>query len=498
MIRILIMMKFYFLIPILVAFSCKANNESSTSSDQQPQKSEVSKSFVGLKDPEPIMGGPLNISIKVNDIPAGTARIIGFYSDQNFLVDSITFSNNMISYKKSEGLPQGLYYLGFMGRNEIIQIMLGKDQEFEMSLNAADPVNTCQIIGSDENKLMYENMKYESVINPQLQTLAEQMKSVQKGSGEYKNFKVQKDKLENERLAAIKSLYDKNPDLLYPAYKFGGQNPRVKEDLPESMQVTQFRKDFWNNVNFKDTRLLRTPMIGNKLKKYMKDFTAQNQDSILVSGHDLMKKVINQPEYYKIFANWIVLNYEPTKCNLMDAEAVFVGMVQNYFTKEKAYWQDTLQTKVIQQRAAEMSQSLIGKKAPNVISKDQNGSRQELYTKTADYVVVYLYNPDCEHCQEQTPKLYKLYKDKAGELDVFAIAIETDDKKWKEYITKNGLSWTNVYDPTNKSIYGKYWVDVTPEIYVMNKEKVLIGKNLKVDQIQTVINSDKKKRGIAN
>jgi peroxiredoxin len=229
----------------------------------------------------------------------------------------------------------------------------------------------------------------------------------------------------------------------------------------------------------------------------MKDFTAQNQDSILSSSHDLMKKVINQPEYYKIFANWIVLNYEPTKCNLMDAEAVFVGMVQNYFTREKAYWQDTLQTKVIQQRAAEMSQSLLGKKAPNVISKDQTGGRQELYSKTADYVVVYLYNPDCEHCQEQTPKLYKLYKEKSGEIDVFAIAIETDDKKWKDYIAKNNLTWTNVYDPTNKSIYGKYWVDITPEIYVMNKEKILIGKNLKVDQIQTVINSDKKKRGLA-
>lgn len=66
--------------------------------------------------------------------------------------------------------------------------------------------------------------------------------------------------------------------------------------------------------------------------------------------------------------------------------------------------------------------------------------------------------------------------------------------KWKAYIKKNGLSWTNVHDPTNRSIYGKYYVDVTPEIYVLNKERKIIGKNLKSDQIQIIIDRDKAKK----
>jgi hypothetical protein len=76
-------------------------------------------------------------------------------------------------------------------------------------------------------------------------------------------------------------------------------------------------------------------------------------------------------------------------------------------------------------------------------------------------------------------------------VDVFAIAIDTDENEWKAYIEKNKMTFTNVFDPTNRSIYAKYYVDVTPEVYVLNKERKIIGKNLKVFQIDTIIERDK-------
>lgn len=56
-----------------------------------------------------------------------------------------------------------------------------------------------------------------------------------------------------------------------------------------------------------------------------------------------------------------------------------------------------------------MAQSLLGLKGPNVISTDPMGKKQELMAKTADYVVVYMFNPDCEHCMVETPKLHKYF-----------------------------------------------------------------------------------------
>jgi hypothetical protein len=56
------------------------------------------------------------------------------------------------------------------------------------------------------------------------------------------------------------------------------------------------------------------------------------------------------------------------------------------------------------------------------------------------------------------------------------------------------MAWTNVFDPSNRSIYGKYYVDVTPEIYVIGPDRKIIAKNIKVNQIEEVIQRDKEQR----
>ena len=103
-----------------------------------------------------------------------------------------------------------------------------------------------------------------------------------------------------------------------------------------------------------------------------------------------------------------------------------------------------------------------------------------------------MYNPTCEHCMKETPQLVEWYKkNKNSGVDVFAIAIDTDKNEWTDYIEKNGMEFTNVFDPTNESIYAKYYVNVTPEIYLLNKERKIIAKNLKVFQIDEMINRDR-------
>jgi peroxiredoxin len=488
-------MKLYFILPLLLAFSCKADNASTNTKSNYKL---ATASGASGKDPDVVMGGPTNVKITLTDFSGnGVAKLYGFYSDQNYLADSVLFSNGSIVYKNDKGLAQGLYYVGIAGRKEFIQLMMGKDQEFDMKVSLVDILNTMEVNGSDENKLFYENMRYEVGLNPKIGDLISAMKGMHAGSPEYTSAKKEKDDLENARLTTIKGLHAQYPELLFTNYKLSGQNPKVREDLPSDQQVNQYKKDFWSNVNFDDTRLLRTPMIGNKLKRYMKELTVQTPDSIISSSKYLINQVLDKPEYFKVFANWVVLTYEPGKSQVMDSENIFVSMVQNYFTKKRAFWSDSLEVNTIQQRATEMSASLLGKKGPNVVSTDQFGKKQDIYSKTADYIIVYMYNPDCEHCQEQSPKLVKYYNEnKANGIDVFAIALDTDDAKWKAYIQKTSMTFTNVHDATNRSIYGKYFVDVTPELYVLNKDRIIIGKNLKVDQIPIIIDRDRKARGL--
>ncbi|MCB0556725.1 MAG: redoxin domain-containing protein, partial [Phaeodactylibacter sp.] len=344
-----------------------------------------------------------------------------------------------------------------------------------------------EVQGSQDNELLYRNLKFEQEIQPKFQAVAEQMKAAGEGNPAYPQLKAQQDQLLAQRKAHLQEFFDNYPNAFFTKFKLAGQNPDVKNILnPDGsvntqLQVYYYRTEFWDNVDFSDDRLLYTPVIFNKLNRYITELTPQNADSILASTDFLMNKVLNYPEYYKFFANWITLAYDPEKTSLMDPQAIFVHMVKNYFTKERAFWTDSMEVFALQQRANEMAASLVGLKGPNVTAKDPSGQLRSIYDIKAPYIVVYMYNPTCEHCMEQTPKLVQLYQAwKSKGLEVYGIAVDTDDAEWKDYIAKTGMPWINVFDPTNKAIYAKYFVDITPEIYVLNPERTIIAKNLKV------------------
>jgi peroxiredoxin len=457
-------------------------NESSLTADQKTAAT------------EPIMGGPTDFTIKLNDYnESGQARLVAFYFDQNFIIDTASFTNGSIRFVKETGYPQGLYYV-LLPNEKFIQVILGEDQKFSMSCNLGNIVETMQVDGSVENEVFYRTSKFEDNINPRLNSLVQLSKNLPPASKEYAENAAERKKLEAQRQGYLDKLKAEHPDLLFTKFKIGGQNPIAKEGYSQAEQVYFYKKEFWDNVDFSDRRLLRTPMIGIKAKRYFKEITLQQPDSIFNSAKMVIDKMLDQPEFYMSFVNYVILEFEPTKCPLMDAESVFSNMVKTYHTHERAFWSTSANTEAILKKATEMSNSLIGQKGPNIISTDQNGKQQELLAKTADYLIIYLYNPDCDNCQAETPKLYTYWQKNRNLVDVYAIGVDTDEKQWKDYINKLNLQWTNVYDPTNKSIYAKYYVDLTPEIYVLNKDRVIIGKNLKTDQIQSIIDRDIEKR----
>ncbi|PHI19150.1 DUF5106 domain-containing protein [Lewinellaceae bacterium SD302] len=353
--------------------------------------------------------------------------------------------------------------------------------------------------GSRANELFYDTRRFEVNLQPQIKAANQKLNGLAANTPEREAAQKELDELLARRKQYLEELFANNQDNFYARFKRAGQNPEIRKDLtlpdgsPDNeAQVAAYRKDFWSNVDFNDTALLRTPVVFNKLKRYMEELTPRNADAVKESADDLLQRVIDKPEYLRYFANWITLKYEPGKTNLMDGEAVYVHMIQNYFTPELAFWSDSMTIYGLQQRAGEMAQSLKGQPGPNITVNDINGNPRTLYDEQAPYLIVYLYNPTCEHCIEQTPKVRDFVKSRNGEVGLYAIAIDTEEKAWKKFVQEYGMSeFTNVYDPTNRAIYKTYYVDHTPELYLLNPDREIIGKNLKAGQVAEVIARDK-------
>lgn len=430
------------------------------------------------------------------------AVLIGFFADQRFRVDSaIVDENGTAHFKRDQPYQPGMLYLVY-NDNTSIQMLIDSDQTFTMKTRRVSVVNSMEVEGSIDNELLYRTLKFENLQRGQLSAVATKLSSATRGTPEYDTYKAEQDELVRQRTEFLQAIYDEHPDALFTKFKIAGKNPEIGEVLKAdgvtmdtSRHVYLFRTQFWDGVDFSDERLLYTPVIGNKLKRYITELTPQNPDSISSAARFLIDKVLDHPEYFKLFTNWIVLNYEPTKTTLMDPEAVYVTVVENYFTEERAFWASPAEVQGLRTRASEMTASLVGKKALDVTANDPNGNPQTLYDIKSPYIVVFLFNPTCDNCMIETPKLVNFYRQwKSKGVEVFAIAIDTNDAEWKAYVKKNGMNWINVFDPTNKSIYGKFYVDHTPEIYVLNPDRTIIAKNLKTEQIQSVIERDQRKR----
>jgi peroxiredoxin len=434
-----------------------------------------------------------DIRVEIAGVPLPGALLIGQFMEQQYRAGEASVDGNAIVFKQDEPFKPGHYYAYFTDGTGV-QMLIDEDQTFSLKGQKGDLSNSMQVSGSKTNELLYQGLSFETSQQPEFQRLGGELRNTEKGSAAYESLQAQRAVLVSIRQSTLGKLFDANPNSLFTSFKRAGQNPALKEirlsdgTINEEAQVVAFRNEFWDGVNFSDDRLLRTPVVFNKLKRYVTELTPQNADAIKESMANLMAKVPVGSEFYKFIANWVTLQYEPGKSTVMDAEAIHVYMIQNHFTRETAFWADSMTVFGLQQRADQMAHSLVGQKGPDITVPGVDGKGKRLFDLKKPYIAVFMYNPDCEHCIEQTPKLMAAYQQLKGELDIYAIALDTEASQWKTFIKKYGMeSFTNVFDPSNRSIFKTYYVDNTPELYLLGPDRTIVSKNLKVEQLADAI-----------
>ncbi|MBK8620664.1 MAG: redoxin domain-containing protein [Saprospiraceae bacterium] len=435
-----------------------------------------------------------NIEIRIDGYSEGWCKMIGMYGDQNYIVDSFLMNKNGHVVLKNDSLfAQGLYYI-LLPDLKNISILVDENQKFVLMSKKETLVGSMKVIDHTCNELYYKSL----VIQEKLDSVSQLIK---KGntSSELKN---QYDLFSQQKIIQLSEIKITHPFNFFTIFKTSGQNPvfiEVKKpngDTDTFGQLHVYRSAFWNNTDLRDSRLLRTPVIANKLRRFIKELTPQHPDSIIIQADQIINASKVNKEMFEFISNWIALQYQPTKTTVMDGEAVYVHIIDTYFTSDIADWLTPEELNKLRKKTSEMRASLLNRKGPNVVSTDPDGKKRSLYEIQEPYIVIYMYAPNCEHCKQETPKLKAFYEAwKSKGVQVYAIALETNSLEWNQYIQMNGISdWVNVFDPTNASIYAKYYVDVTPEIYVLNPERIIIGKNLKSEQIPVIIEKDKRKK----
>lgn len=442
--------------------------------------------------------GKMHFEMHIQGASNDLAKMLGVFGNQNYLIDSARSdaAGNFV-FDADSVLPMGFYYVMLASDNSYFQLLLGADQEFKLETVKGDYVNSMKVDGCVDNELLYKNLKFEDEYGKRLQPVNKQLETLTEGTPEYTRFKAEQDKLVKERQDHVQWYADNFPNAFFTKFKLSGQNPELtypklpNGELDQVTQVYRYRKAFWNGVDFNADWTLRTPVFANKLRKYIRELTPQNADSLIKYSDDLIARTKGNKELFKFTVNWIALEYKTPKT--MGTEALYVHMIDTYWTEDQAFWSNPEEIKGLRGEVSLMKPSLLGKIGQDIVAQNEKGESVSLYGLKSPIKVLYIYSYDCEHCQKETPDMVRVYNQwKNQGLDVFTLCIDKDKTKWLEFVKKNNMSFTNVIDPQRTSKYErKYHIDITPELYVLDRNNKIIASNLSPEQLPEFLEAER-------
>lgn len=444
-------------------------------------------------------GAKINFDIK--GLPDGYCRIIGMIGNQNYLLDSVKATGGKAEFFRATPMDGGLYYFVFPDQKTFIQFLVDKEQQFTMATSKDRIAGDMKVTGSTDNKLFYESLRFEEEFKHRYDSVEKAIAKIPDTSPSKPYLNILKEKLLESRKDNVQKYVRDHPNSFFTFFKAAGQNPELRTprksngQLDTLHQLYLYRQDYWKNTALNDERLLRTPVIFNKLQTFITKLTPQVPDSIIKYADYVINRTMGCKECFKFVSNWIAIEYEKPK--MLGGDAILVHIVDKYFTDELAFWYaDTpKELSKIRKKVNDMRPSLVGNIGQDLRCRNINGQYEDLYSLTTPYKIVFMYSYSCHHCQERAPLLKPVVDQLKGVVDVYALCLDPEEPRWREFVQKyNMQSLHNVIDPNLESrYYRKYHVDITPELYVLDKNNKIIAKDLHPNQVAEIISKDQRK-----
>ncbi|MCW3105427.1 MAG: hypothetical protein JWO09_3867 [Bacteroidetes bacterium] len=443
-----------------------------------------------------------DLKFTVKGLKEGSNCILAHYH-YNFQLKKDSVKSNAkgeFEFKGEEKYPEGMYLIIFPDASpnkKYFDFVMDDVQNFSMETDTTDYIKDMKVKGSEQNRLFFDYQHFISKQQKLIEPLREQFKKIQNNKDSSKLLQDKMSAIDKEVRAYKAELLKTNSQLFIAKLLKATDEP----EIPEAPVQADGKKDtlfayhyykthFWDNFDFSDERMLRTPIFHPKIKQYLDKLTPQIPDSINIGVDYLIERGKANPEVFKYLVNLLVYDYESSK--RMGFDAVFVHIVDKYYMTNQVNWLDSTRMYKVKERAFILKPLLLGKKAQNISMQDTTGKTVSLWDVKAKYTIVIFWDYACGHCKKDVPALSELYKSKLKKMGVEVFAVETDDgvKEWKKFIKEHNLNWVNVIeqDDYKRAVTKKLWdIYKTPIVYLLDENKIIKAKHLDNEQLESFI-----------
>lgn len=449
---------------------------------------------------------PLQIKVTLEGLKDTNIYLANYYGGKILRVDSARIDRTGTAiFTNKELRPQGIYVI-YLNKDNYLDFLMGADQQFSLTTSFLTP-NKRVFSGAVETEAFQHYQEFLTVQRSRQQKLQQELDDHKNNGDSAKLINREMEALNNEMENYWTKKSDEYPGTFLADFLRSMIYPRPPAFVPpagcknpDSLKWVvnyNFNKDhYWDNFNFKQTGMIRSPLIDSRLDNYFKNSILQIPDSFLRPTVALIEKAKASEEMFR-YISLHRLNAAVTS-EVMGMDKVFVGIAERYFLNGKAPWLDSAAIAKVKEKVMVTKPNLIGNLAPELKLPDSEGMFYSLRQMNSKYTILLFWEPNCSHCKKTVPQLYKdLYlplKDKG--IDVYAVCTQNKREEWLKAINEYQLfEWTNVWDPLLTSNFRSlYDVFSTPVIYILDQKKKIIAKRLDVEIAVKFLNNQLEKK----
>ncbi len=264
----------------------------------------------------------------------------------------------------------------------------------------------------------------------------------------------------------------------------------IPEMLPAAERANYLAEHYWDKFDFRDTTFCNKPDITEQayanyldVLRYVDLASAQQSVSALMKSAEADSTMFG---YFVSLADKYL--YDPNSPFRNDELLIpaLEAMIASPLLDEAE--------KIRPQSQLDMAQkNRIGQKANDFRYTLHDGRTGRMYSIEADYLLIFINNPDCPACKEireqicASPMLSEMIE--RGVMKVLAIYPDEDITAWLNYRHNIPASWINSYDKQlrmrDEEIYD---LKAIPSLYLLDAEKRVMLKDCNlVPQIEEAI-----------
>lgn len=410
------------------------------------------------------------------------------FRDTFIIIDSAQAEKGAIVMSGKKGLTTGVYTLLDNKKAKMFDFMIDDSRQFTIDFDEKYSNEGMKVKGSQANTLMYSYMAKLDWANGRAKTINEKRKD-----------EAQKEAAEKEMDALSEEMkkHEETYMAKYGQYRFTQlikmfENIKVPTELPagtsetnlRDWQAAYVRSHYWDNIDLRDHSLIYTPQLFDKMNYYFFGILYHHSsDTITKYAHKVLDRVADDSTMLRYFLDFITPKYERSTKNI-GWDQVFVNLVNDYYLAGKCPWATKADLYSKKQTVDFLSQSLIGAMGKELLMADTNQSEdpREWISSHAfpqKYVMLWFWDPDCNHCKKQTAELKILYDSLSAAnnkiFEVYAVGYESDTQKWLNYVRKHKLPFVNVGGPNVNIDYQEaYNVHGAPTMIILNADRQII------------------------